>query len=425
MPFTVFLSWQSDRGSAEQDLIERALNEALERIVGDATVEPAVRQEGLAVDRDTKGVGGTPPIVETIFAKIDDAAIFVPDLTFVSTRASGRPAPNPNVLIEYGWALKSLTHRRIVTVMNSHYGKPSPDSMPFDMRHLKFPVEFDLPPRADAASERKVCDALSHSLEEQLRTIIASPGFVSPQQPEAPFPTQHALFRFRMEGPIGKTYAGLREEPRDIRLRDAPSYWINLRPVKDNGTRWTTAELKAMATSPTVSILPPAVYGSGVSVSWLRGDDGFGMYVPLDLDVPTSTTVYVFDTGEIWGIDAYHALVNDAIHLPIDGYVVALNQYRAFLNDKLGIAPPYHLNVGIDRIKDKKVWLPQRTGRMYLENPVGSCIANDVVHSAVISAEISSRTALRPFFQKILEKCGVENPDLIEDLFPTVEDQSS
>jgi hypothetical protein len=102
MAFTVFFSWQSDRGKAEQDLIERALNEALDRIAGDATVEPAVRQEGLAVDRDIKGVGGTPPIVDTIFSKIDCAAIFVPDLTFVAKRASGQPAPNPNVLIEYG-----------------------------------------------------------------------------------------------------------------------------------------------------------------------------------------------------------------------------------------------------------------------------------------------------------------------------------
>jgi Molybdopterin-binding domain of aldehyde dehydrogenase len=50
--------------------------------------------------------------VETIFRKIDKAAAFVPDLTLVSERRDGRPTPNPNVLIEYGWALKSLGHGR-------------------------------------------------------------------------------------------------------------------------------------------------------------------------------------------------------------------------------------------------------------------------------------------------------------------------
>jgi hypothetical protein len=68
------------------------------RIGEDTTVEEAIRQ--LTVDRDTKGVPGSPPIVDTIFRKIDGTAIFVPDLTFVGKRADGRPTPNPNVLIE-------------------------------------------------------------------------------------------------------------------------------------------------------------------------------------------------------------------------------------------------------------------------------------------------------------------------------------
>jgi hypothetical protein len=126
MALTVFFSWQVDRSDGgERRLIEDALGDAMRRVMRDANIEPAIREEGLEVDRDTKGVPGTPPIVDTIFAKIDKAAIFVPDLTFVATRADGRPAPNPNVLIEYGWALKSLTHARMMPVMNTHYGKPT------------------------------------------------------------------------------------------------------------------------------------------------------------------------------------------------------------------------------------------------------------------------------------------------------------
>src|SRR5271168_3534317 len=104
MSSTVFFSWQADTPTREnRNFIERALDRAARRIGDDTTIEKATRE--LAVDRDTKGVPGSPPIVETIFSKIDQASIFVPDLTFIGTRADGRKTPNPNVLIEYGWAL--------------------------------------------------------------------------------------------------------------------------------------------------------------------------------------------------------------------------------------------------------------------------------------------------------------------------------
>lgn len=72
MPSTVFFSWQADTPTREsRNLIERALSLAIKRIGSDTTIERAIR--GLSVDRDTKGVPGTPPITETIFSKIDKA----------------------------------------------------------------------------------------------------------------------------------------------------------------------------------------------------------------------------------------------------------------------------------------------------------------------------------------------------------------
>jgi len=121
---TVFYSWQADTSTlVGRNLIERALEKALGELNKGDEVEEAQREE-LAVDRDTMGVAGSPPIVQTIFDKIDRAAVFVPDLTFVGKRLDDRPTPNPNVLIEYGWALKSLTHSRIVPVMNVAFGAP-------------------------------------------------------------------------------------------------------------------------------------------------------------------------------------------------------------------------------------------------------------------------------------------------------------
>jgi hypothetical protein len=103
MPHTVFFSWQSDTseriGSA---FVEQALGLAVAALAEVAKIERAIRDEGLMVDRDTEGVPGVPPIVDTVFDKIDHATIFVPDLTFIGRRIDGWPTPNPNVLMEYG-----------------------------------------------------------------------------------------------------------------------------------------------------------------------------------------------------------------------------------------------------------------------------------------------------------------------------------
>jgi hypothetical protein len=102
----LFFSWQSDTPPrVSRNIIEQALKLALEKISLDLEIEEAARS--LELDRDTRGVGGSPPIVDTIFKKISAAAIFVADMTFVAKRRDGRPAPNPNVLIEYGWALRA------------------------------------------------------------------------------------------------------------------------------------------------------------------------------------------------------------------------------------------------------------------------------------------------------------------------------
>jgi hypothetical protein len=112
--------------------------------------------------------------VETIFRKIDSAAVFVPDLTFVGTRRDQRPTPNPNVLIEYGWALKTLGHGRVVGVMNTAYGEPSGDNMPFDLRHQRNPITYSCPKDASDAVRTAARDSLAKDLENALRTVFSS-----------------------------------------------------------------------------------------------------------------------------------------------------------------------------------------------------------------------------------------------------------
>lgn len=86
MPLKIFFSWQSDTPTnTGRNFIERALERAQKIVQADAEVEAAIREQGFGVDRDTIGEPGSPPIVDTIFKKIDLAAIFAPDLTLLAS----------------------------------------------------------------------------------------------------------------------------------------------------------------------------------------------------------------------------------------------------------------------------------------------------------------------------------------------------
>jgi hypothetical protein len=158
---TVFYSWQSDSPQAlNRSFIEEALLEALKRLNADATLEKALRDTPVELDKDIQGVAGSPPIADTILRKIENCAVFVADLSFVGdsksgfTNKSGKPRqfPNPNVLIEYGYALRCHSHTKLISVMNTAQGSPDAESIPFDLRHLLWPISYHL---ADSSAPDK------------------------------------------------------------------------------------------------------------------------------------------------------------------------------------------------------------------------------------------------------------------------------
>ena len=175
MPLTVFYSWQSDTPSrVNRSFIEDALNKALKKVNADAEVVNSARGEEVMLEKDTKGLPGTPPIVESIFKRIDQCSVFVPDLTFVAPTATGRSTPNANVLIEYGWALKSRGHERIVPLMNDAFGEPSASNLPFNMRHLRWPLRYTLHDGSDSAHRGEIRTQLVNSLTTAIRSVLSN-----------------------------------------------------------------------------------------------------------------------------------------------------------------------------------------------------------------------------------------------------------
>lgn len=173
MHSTLFYSWQSDRPySLNRNFIECVLKKALIKIGRDLECKSALREDELKVDKDTQGIPGTPEITETILNKISECSIFVPDLSFICKTDNDRFVPNPNVLIEYGWALKAIGLSRIVPVMNTAYGDPS--HLPFDMRHLRWPITYYLTEETTQEEKKEIRAKLVSEFSNAITSIVTS-----------------------------------------------------------------------------------------------------------------------------------------------------------------------------------------------------------------------------------------------------------
>jgi hypothetical protein len=419
MPNTIFFSWQVDTDpKTGRNLIERALERAVGSIGDDTSVDEAVRD--LAVDRDTRGVAGTPPIVETIFRKIDAAAAFVPDLTFVGKRRDDRPSPNPNVLIEYGWALKSLGHLRIVPMMNTHYGEPTPTDMPFDMRHLRNPIQYNCPPDTDEATVKRVKAKLARQIETAIRAVLGSDEYrASLPQPPAPtpFPARPAADgrgRFKAaDEPIGVA----RATPPDINLAEAPVTWFRVMPISDPGRTWPVSELRAAVLTNGLHLEPLVRNWSGCN--YLRSADGFGVYTTFP-NKPglTLAAAMVFTTGEIWSADAYmlEAMKSGGRNIvPTieDEYRRSLKLYADLLL-RLGLAPPFRWIAGMENLHGRSIYVPPPPGRMSINGSQGSCLEDVVTAEGTYTPDQPVGLALKPFFARLFDVCGVDRPAYLD-----------
>ncbi|MGT2481776.1 hypothetical protein ACU4GR_29680 [Methylobacterium oryzae CBMB20] len=426
MPQTIFFSWQADTATrVGRNLIERALEKALGRIGADTDVEEAVRE--LEIDRDTKGVAGSPPIVDTIFKKIDAAAVFLPDLTFVGQRLDGRPTPNPNVLIEYGWALKSLSHGRVVPVMNTAFGEPTAENMPFDMRHLRNPILYRCAEDASEEERRQARERLAKELESRIRAVLTSPDLrreVLVVEPARFVPRPHVgkSSRFRAYGEALGILSRSFDQDVSMYLEPGPSYWLRVMPKHETGKVWTIDDLQIAARRQT-AMQPLNRAWSGLGS--LRGADGFGVF-PTGSNESTYGVAYIFKTGEIWSIDTYmlqNAIfrtgheTKSTIYLREDDFRESLREYSGLLKS-LGVQGTLQWIAGMEGVRGRSMDIPRQRGgySRFSDTLRGSCMLDEVVVCGEYNPDEPDADVLRPFFEQIYESCGTSRPDWLYQL---------
>ncbi|MDX6271541.1 MAG: hypothetical protein QOD28_2764 [Acidobacteriota bacterium] len=179
----IFYSWQRDLpNKTNRGFIQQALETAAKIVREDDSIEVEP-----SIDRDTEGVPGAPDITATIFKKIDAADVFVADISIIEKNRK-RPIPNPNVLIELGYALKALGTEKIILVLNEAFG--SEGELPFDLRQKRIIKYVSNEEDAVRSQERSRLTGIFVKAITEVNSHAQLKASPQPQTPVPPHPAE-------------------------------------------------------------------------------------------------------------------------------------------------------------------------------------------------------------------------------------------
>jgi len=341
----VFWSWQSDLPPAvTRTVIKKSLQAALDTLSTELDLDPAERPE---LDHDTKGAAGAVGIADTIFKKIDGATLFVADVTPIGEAPSLvagkalKKLPNPNVLIELGYALKALGEGAVILVSNEALGG-APENLPFDLRGRRS-VIFNLPTSASvgdiAKAEKRLTSDLAGAIETNVQAHLEKrdSGVVHAATPSAP--GDRSLWV-----PVGEPFKVgeyFQDGPsRELRIVGNTRMYLRVMPAgwkSEKPSRATLQEHKPLSHYGT--------YSGGDGGSTKVGYLSYGVKSSHDSET-RSGTQWIAETGEWW---AFNGTI-EAATLPttsiISIWAQMLNDVVEFL-DRYGGKAPFRFEIGI------------------------------------------------------------------------------
>ena len=386
----VFWSWQSDSlGKTNRHMIKGAIADAIAMIQQEMDLNEAMRPE---IDHDTHQVPGSPDVASTILDKIRQSTAFIADVTPVAASPKGKKVPNPNVMIELGYALGHPGSDRMILVANKAEGFRIED-LPFDLRHKRAPITFNLaesakPAEIDAAkkalaAELKIAISLilSHAAKQTSAQVIPNGRPSAPGSPSL-WDLPNGRLSFRSDGSV--------VAERTFLMTNKPRAYARIIPVNPPA-RLPRNDIKKLTSSARIDPLG----------GWLHGDYGPNAegYVAvahgMDTDVLVGCTQFFIDTGELWGITD-DVFMRDgkspprlvAAHLRKD-WSEFLQKSLASL-DSLSVKGPYRVELGLDALHGTVLYGSGRqafdASSVHSEVATKASDIDGVVHEAMVRA---------------------------------------
>ena len=173
--FKIFFSWQSDLSANQTKYFIEESIELAKNLLPDSII--------LIPDEATRNRLGTPDIMNSIFEKIDDCDLFIADVSIVGQYSIPvendedpvmKHLPNPNVLLELGYAAARLTWDRCICLANTKFGTVS--QLPFDLNHRRI-TDFCYDGSTRKQKLTEIADIIKETVLAYIDKPIAKAGF--------------------------------------------------------------------------------------------------------------------------------------------------------------------------------------------------------------------------------------------------------
>lgn len=405
----VFFSWQSDTPSLiGRNFIKRALDGAVKQLTKEMEL---IEAERITIDQDTQGVLGSPAIAETIFKKIQSSDVIVADVTIVGKTTNGKKLINSNVAYELGYAHGTHSDHVLLNVMNLYFGDP--DELPFDLRHRRWPLTFNLNPSADieqrSSAKRDLEKQLASILRQYIEHLEGSEEYIpttSTFNPAVYWPPDEPL--------VDKTNSPLPDTPLILSYKDNQPLiymrvWsqVQLKHISGAGLHSGAMRLEPLLERTTSSSFQRNKYGA-ITYSF---SNEFGLIA----------TSQIFKNREIWGTEAYILRDKglDFNYLPITafekGIIKSLKRYIEKARQFLHYPDIAHVEIGLVNVEGFMLAMPNHHWEKY-EGP----LYDDVITQSKVNIhdENSINNALVTMFDAVFDAAGLKRPEHFSDFPP-------
>ncbi len=159
MSQSILYAWQEGRDPRlSRAFLRRAIDWAVKASGEELSVEEVARNGDDGLDSFEAG--------------LEDAALVIADVTPIGTVGEGVACPDPNVLLELGFARRALGAERVIAVANSGFGEV--DSLPSGLMGDPQPLDYGL--KAGMAKEEVVAafQGLGQALVEAIKAGLAA-----------------------------------------------------------------------------------------------------------------------------------------------------------------------------------------------------------------------------------------------------------
>lgn len=418
MARTVFYSWQSDLpNSTNRGLIRGALDQALKALTAEVVEPERDEQRELLVDQDTQGVPGSPPIADTILTKIRECVVFVADVSFVTSGGTqgARMHPNPNVLVEYGYAVGVKGDEKIILVFNETLGEVR--DLPFDLRHKRV-VRYRAPegdtPEAQAA-RRDARSSLGNLLAREIGNVLATASDESEalnanafQKAKAEYVQSCFVGPAELLGVDSRDWAS-GDCPTNLQMAPLPHLFLRVIPTKQQRALPNAEALELVRRSHLMPLGPSEVR----EVSY--GRNGYGAFafqeprkfLPGDVRATTMCITQLFRTREIWGVDALslaHRTESGQLFFAPGSVEVELRDflksYLSLMRGHLAVRGALEIIAGMSGIQDFRLAVGPRDLR-------GPIFEKELVSSATVERDEDAPAVIDDLVHKYRDAAGM------------------